>query len=374
MVLNLTVQSKDGFNVDASYSLGFASENIKSTFINRDTGYTATSIVVYEETPGNIHNYGVSQSLATIMAGLVSAPQAEIDAIETSEALSSGGAYVPPTGTNYLDATTTGMAALVALDVAATPCTVAVLRTGTNNVYKVTAKTLADAGFTFAAATLVTLAGGTTGQLSLTTAGTQNGLTVTGTSTGSGLLISAAITTGISVSGACTTGISISGADSASLSIRGTLALTTGRAITSVTTIQNAALTDAYGVNEFDLTLTGTATGMNAATSSWVNIINGTATGMVCAQTNGIYEETAGTISGATIIFGMRMQSLCSDAPGESYPFSIVSNTNVVTALIQCNDASSDLGRITNAGVDNGLLIPLYKDNTGVKYVKIYHI
>jgi hypothetical protein len=68
----------------------------------------------------------------------------------------------------------------------------------------------------------------------------------------------------------------------------------------------------------------------------------------------------------------MICQSLCTQAPGESYPFSIVSNTNVITALISCNDASSDLGRITNAGVDAGTLIPLYKDNTGTKYVKIY--
>ncbi len=206
---------------------------------------------------------------------------------------------------------------------------------------------------------------------------TTNGLHVDNDGTmATGILLEGAITTGISVSGACTTGINISGANSASLSIRGTLALTTGRAITSAVTIQNANLGDGYGVNEFQLDLTGTVTGASAASSSWVNITSGTTgVNMICAQTNGIYAEAGGLLAGSTLIFGMRADCLVSaagSAPAESYPFSIVNQVTLTTALIQCNDASSDLGKVTNIGVDNGTLVPLYKDNTGVKYVKIY--
>jgi hypothetical protein len=170
------------------------------------------------------------------------------------------------------------------------------------------------------------------------------------------------ITTGISLSGAMTTGIDISSVGTGA----------TAKGIKSYLTVNNANYGDGYASVEADLTLTGTTAGHTSALSAWVEIITGTANNYVCAQTNGVYEEATGTISAATIIFGIRMQSLLAEAPAESYPFSIISNTNIITALIQCNDASSDLGRITNAGVDNGTLIPLYKDNTGIKYVKIY--
>ncbi len=58
------------------------------------------------------------------------------------------------------------------------PCTVADLRTGTDNAEFVTAKTLKDQGITTAAATIVALAGGTTEQLKLTSTVTQKGLLV----------------------------------------------------------------------------------------------------------------------------------------------------------------------------------------------------
>lgn len=116
MVVNLTVQSIDGKDVSASYTMGFASENVKSTFTNVDSGYTATSIVVYGDTQETLHNYGVSQSLVTIQVGLISTSQAEIDAIETAVALAAGGSYVAPSGTALLGATTSDMGALIALD------------------------------------------------------------------------------------------------------------------------------------------------------------------------------------------------------------------------------------------------------------------
>lgn len=61
------------------------------------------------------------------------------------------------------------------------PCTVATLRTGTNNTDFVSAKTLKDQGITTAAATIMALAGGTTQQLLLTTTAAQKGLTISST-------------------------------------------------------------------------------------------------------------------------------------------------------------------------------------------------
>lgn len=61
------------------------------------------------------------------------------------------------------------------------PCTVTVLRAGTNDTDYVTAKTLADQGMTFATTTILGLSGGTTEQLLLTTTAAQKGLTITST-------------------------------------------------------------------------------------------------------------------------------------------------------------------------------------------------
>ncbi|CAK0762834.1 hypothetical protein CCP3SC1AL1_310001 [Gammaproteobacteria bacterium] len=81
------------------------------------------------------------------------------------------------------------------------PCTVAVLRTGTDNDDFVSAKTLKDQGLTFSAATILNLAGGTTQQLSLTTAGATNGLLIDGTTTGNGIIISTTSTSAIQITG-----------------------------------------------------------------------------------------------------------------------------------------------------------------------------
>jgi hypothetical protein len=175
-------------------------------------------------------------------------------------------------------------------------------------------------------------------------------------------------TKGISVTTACATGISVA--------YTGT-AVTSKAFTTAGFTLNNAALTDGYGIVECDLTLTGTCTNHNAALSAWVNINTGT-TGayMVCAQTNGVYEASGGTLTNTTVIFGMRMQSLLAEAPSQSFPFSCVSNTNVITALFSCNAGSSDMGTVANAGSDTSKLVPLYKEtSTGTTYyVKLYSL
>lgn len=184
-----------------------------------------------------------------------------------------------------------------------------------------------------------------------------------------------ALTTGLNITIATTTGISISGATTTAIATSGTSGSASGRVMKGQMTVNNANYGDGYGLVESELTLTGTCAGHVAALTSWVNIITGTAgSNMICAQSNGVYEEATGTLTGSTVIFGMRMQSLLAEAPSESFPFSCVSNTNIITALFSCNAGSSDMGTITDTGADTGKVVPLYKEtSTGTTYyVRLY--
>jgi hypothetical protein len=188
-------------------------------------------------------------------------------------------------------------------------------------------------------------------------------ITLTGNNT-VGLLSNGANTIGIQVTGANTT---------AGISVTGTTGAVSAKAISCVMATNNAAYGDGYGLVECDLTLTGTPGSHAAALSSWVNITSAISpAGWICAQTNGVYEDIATSMAGATVIFGMRCQSLLTHAAGKSYPFSVVSNTNVITAIFKCGAGVSDMGEITDIGVDNGTLVPLFEDDSGLHYVKIY--
>jgi hypothetical protein len=119
MIQNLTVTATGFKNLAASYTYGFEDINVKSIYARppTDTSHTATTVIIYAEHGSQSPTmYGVSQSIATIMAGFASGSQIEIDAIEAAVALAANGAYIAPTGSHLLDATTTEMVALLALD------------------------------------------------------------------------------------------------------------------------------------------------------------------------------------------------------------------------------------------------------------------
>jgi len=199
------------------------------------------------------------------------------------------------------------------------------------------------------------------------------GISLAGTLT-TGVFVGAC-TTGVSISGATTTGISVTGAATTGVKVNYTSASASGRAFSGTVTVNNSNYGDGYGLVESELTLTGKVAGETSAMSSWVNIITGDSDGQtINAQTNGIYSESGATLTGSKLVFGMRAQCLVQSENdvGEMFPFSIINNTNITTAIIQCNAASSDLGLVSNAGTDSSTLVPLYKDNTGIKYVKIY--
>jgi hypothetical protein len=68
----------------------------------------------------------------------------------------------------------------------------------------------------------------------------------------------------------------------------------------------------------------------------------------------------------------MRMDCICGDTDAAGYfPFSIVNNANVTTALFDANHIN-DLGIVTDSGSDSGTLLPIYKIGATVGYVKVY--
>lgn len=164
------------------------------------------------------------------------------------------------------------------------------------------------------------------------------------------------------------------------IALAGTGAAASSKVIsTSGYTLNNADLGDGYGAAEVDLTLTGTSAGHVAALSSWININAGTHGGggkFIAAQTNGIYEDAAATITGAYLVYGLRMQLITGDTDADKVvAFSINTSGETTDALIGCNTPANDLGVVTNNGSADGDLMPLFIVGNGTKkYVKLYDL
>ncbi len=176
-------------------------------------------------------------------------------------------------------------------------------------------------------------------------------------------------TKGISITTICTTGISLSYVGNGAAS----------KAITTAGfTLNNGNLTDGVGAIEADLTLTGTVAGHVSALSSWINMVSvTTGSNYICAQSNGLYSAVGGVLTNGVFIFGMRAQCLLQTNGGAGgakfYPFSVVNNTNITTAIFKCNAGSSDLGTTAVSKTTEGKYVPLYEDDAGVHYVLIYN-
>lgn len=170
------------------------------------------------------------------------------------------------------------------------------------------------------------------------------------------------------VSGSCTYGIYMNCAS---------LNATAGRLGQFYGSIATPNLGDGYGAFEIDLTTTGSYAGFTAALSSWVNITGTGAVGAntVCAQTNGVYADS-GANTGSTVIFGMRMSGLLTDAPTVFAPFSLNTSNRAITALFQI--ASSAAIGAVNATISTATAatgyVPLFCDADGsdVRYVHYY--
>ena len=144
-------------------------------------------------------------------------------------------------------------------------------------------------------------------------------------------------------------------------------------------TCATPAMTDGYGAFETDLTISGTATGHAAAASTWVNIPSGAtipnALNIYTPHNDGIWEDSAATLSGGILAFGARMQADIGDASGWDIlaPWSI-NTSKAITALIHSANPTVDLAyqaaSPTAAAVGS---IPFMVANNGtVLYMRLY--
>ena len=135
------------------------------------------------------------------------------------------------------------------------------------------------------------------------------------------------------------------------------------------------AVSDGYAAFEIETTVSGIATGMHSALSSWVNITGSGAMGanIVSAQQNGIYAD-AGSNTGSIVIFGMRAHAILNDAPTVLAPFSLNTSNREITGLFEMA-ANPDVGYRADAGTSGAKVgdVPLFCDNNGQQYfVRIY--
>ncbi len=182
------------------------------------------------------------------------------------------------------------------------------------------------------------------------------------------------MTTGIDI-GDCTTGITMADVTQVGINISMPV-LTVGDSYSGVrVSVISAAPNNSYGTAAyFGTNLTGTQAGQFVyGIGSWININNFTAVAgrFLCAQDNGIYQGTDnGEIVDATLIFGVRMECLLASSDAKTYPFSINTSDDGITAIFEAN--GTDLGQVTDAGNDEGDLVPLFSRSGNTRYVKLY--
>ena len=185
-----------------------------------------------------------------------------------------------------------------------------------------------------------------------------------------------AATTGVAITGATTYGINITGeAATAAINVSCATLSVAQRGLKIAGSVDVPNYGDGYGFAEIEMSITGIQAGHTSALTSWVNMSAGTGgTGglFITAQNNGFWEDAAATITDTVIIYGMRMSCIVGDADSINYPFSLNMSGSTMKALFHCA-STTDLGIVTDAGADDGTLVPLYTtDNSTIHYVKVY--
>ena len=184
-------------------------------------------------------------------------------------------------------------------------------------------------------------------------------------------------TKGLYLQAACTTGIDI---DNATIAIDATCAAigATGRIAKFYGTCAAGNMGDGYGAVETDLTLTGTAAGMVAASSTWVNMAASSSGGgnLITPRNDGIYVSATGTpMSASKAVMGGRFHYVAEGGgnPGSLFLFSTNISDNALTAIFDVN-AIDDLGGSSGAASSGGYKIPFVKFvNSGtVYYINLY--
>lgn len=223
----------------------------------------------------------------------------------------------------------------------------------------------------------IAILAGFTGTTGIALGGTAtNQIDITGTATTALNIGTGTFGTGIAIGASTTAGITV-GASATGVLVSGTMTTASSRSFRGAITVNNANYTDGYGAIESELNLTGVVAGVTSAMSSWVNMDTVTASNQhIYAQSNGLWSNTGGVLTGGVFVFGLNMDCLLNTNGGAVgatfYPFKCVNNTNVTSAIFLCNDATSDLGEVASISEGTTSYIPLFTDNEGKRYVKCY--
>lgn len=179
----------------------------------------------------------------------------------------------------------------------------------------------------------------------------------------------------------CVTGISVT-VDSAitttGISITGTMYGATARAIKSGISVTAPAHGDGYAAHDFTLSHTsGANTDAYSCLGAWINIVGPTVLSgsIVSAANTGLYSNGS-TLTGAHLVFGMRMQAdLSSGGFSTLCPFSLNTGATAITALFHCGSMISEIGYIAIASTNGSKegVVPFMVDSGGtIHYVRIY--
>lgn len=154
-------------------------------------------------------------------------------------------------------------------------------------------------------------------------------------------------------------------------------ALTAGDAYSGMRSVVGVAnASNSYGsAAYFESDITGTQAGeFHYVSGSWANVNSGTvgAGKYLCAQDNGVWEAVGATITGAKIIYGMRMEAILGDTDALVFPFSSNNNNQPITALFDCNNIT-DLGTTAVSKTTTSTYLPIARDAGGnLRYVLLY--
>ncbi len=174
----------------------------------------------------------------------------------------------------------------------------------------------------------------------------------------------------LAAGGAMTTGIGVSGIGSGA----------DARAIKSQLTVASPAHGDGYAVNEFEVSPSGENADAFSCLGAWVNVGSGVVLGSglkTSAANTGIWSSGA-TLTGAHIIFGMRMQAdLSSGGFNRLCPFSLNTGTTAITALFDVGSPGTEVSWTAGSGGMTNQLgsVPFMVDNNGtIYYIKLYDV
>lgn len=134
-------------------------------------------------------------------------------------------------------------------------------------------------------------------------------------------------------------------------------------------------MVDGYGLIESELSVSGTATGIVALTSAWINLGDSATIPTYChVHTDGIYDATA-ILTNAYLSWGKYSCQLSSNPKWCSlWELNFSGADSEVDSIFNCNDMDLALGYLAGTPTDNAIgTIPFCSNaGSGIKYIRLY--